>query len=121
LLEGVHVPLAEDFLQGVEAGRVGPAVRAELAVERDEQAALLQVVAEVARLRVVRALVFAVEGFGVRRQERLEGGEAAAPYGLLQARQSPVGEAADVSALFAALLVERPHAFVKPRGAVGEV
>src|SRR5205085_10728589 len=72
LLEGVHVRLGEDFLQGVEAGRVCRAVGEELAVERDEQAALLQVVAEVARLRVVRALVLVVESPVVHRKKRLK-------------------------------------------------
>src|SRR5205085_8475720 len=72
LLEGVHVRLGENFLQGVEAGRVCRAVGEELAVERDEQAALLQVVAEVARLRVVRALVLVVESPVVHRKKRLK-------------------------------------------------
>src|SRR3989440_278827 len=121
LLEGVHVRLGEDFPQGVEACGVCRAVGEELAVEAYEQAALLQVVAEVARLRVVRALVFVVESSVVHREERLEGRQAAAAYGLLQAGQTPVCEAAYVPVTHAALLVERTHAFVEPRGHAGEV
>src|SRR5205814_767816 len=121
LLECVHVRLGEDFLQGVEAGRVCRAVGEELAVELNEQAALLKVVAEIARLRVVRALVLVVESVVVHRQERLKRRQAAAAYGLLQRGQTPVCEAAYVPVTLAALLVERTHAFVEPRGHAGEV
>ena len=56
-LEGREVGLAEHAAEGGLAGRVVGAVRAELAVEAGEEAALLEVVAEVAGVRVVGARV----------------------------------------------------------------
>src|SRR5688572_8960944 len=121
LLEGVHVRLAEDFLERLEACWVCRVVGVEVFVEADEEAALLQVVAEVSRLRVVGPALVLVEVARVHREQGLKRGEAAAADGALESGQAPVGVADDAPARLPALLVEGAQALVEPRRTVGEV
>src|SRR5438445_520206 len=79
-----------------------------------EEAALLQVVAEVAGLRVVVAVGVAIEGAVAGGEELLEGWHRLLRDQPLQTGEAPVGETADVPAALAALLVERAESLVEP-------
>src|SRR4051812_33986283 len=60
-LERYEIRLAEHATERVDPGRILRAVRPRLAVEPHQQPALLQVVAEVPRRRVVRPRILVVE------------------------------------------------------------
>ena len=86
-----------------------------------QQALLLQVVTEVAGLRVVGAGVFVVELVGGGAAKCFERRHAFVANCLLQAAQPPVGVTVNVAVLLAALLVQRGEPFVEPRRAGGKI
>src|SRR5262245_22124731 len=101
LLEGFHVDVAEDFDERLVAGGVVVLVGDEVSVESREFALLLEVIAEVTGLGVVRAAIVVVELPVGRGGQFLEGAKAAVFDGPLQARKAPVGVADDVAVALA--------------------
>jgi hypothetical protein len=86
----------------------------ELFVELEQQAFLLQVVAEIARLGVVDASVVAIKGVQVHGQQVFERSHLAGFDCPLQTGQAPVHVAVNMTILLAALFVQRAETFVEP-------
>ena len=121
LLKDVHVLPAQYGLERVVAGWILAAIGVEAVIELPQQTALLEVVAQVPGLGVVRPLVLFVELLFGRCAQGLERGDALPADRFLQTGQTPVRAAADPAALFTALLVKRTEPFVQPRRAFGEI
>src|SRR5438874_7095477 len=90
-LEFVHICFAEHGLEAFISSRIFLTPRRELAIKLHEQSLLLQVIAEIPRLRIIRAAIFAVESILIHRRQFFERWHAPRLDRLLKPLQPPVG------------------------------
>src|SRR3954466_1736453 len=95
-LESIHIVLIENLFQGIKPAWILLLIGHKLLVKIDQQPALLEVIAQVSRLRVIGTAVFVVKLRAGHRRQLLERRHAPRLDRSLQPRQSPVGHPHDM-------------------------